>query len=164
MSQPEMSTILIVEDEIEINNALAEFISGLGYTVKQCTNGRQAVDMIIDNDITPILIICDINMPEMTGLEFMKFLLAKNLNLTICMITGDASSESILEALKLGVSDYITKPLSLKDLAEKIETLVDLGRNKLRLQEIQNRSPEMSKINQNDNLLRVMNSNKKTDS
>lgn len=80
------------------------------------------------------------------------------------MITGDANSESMLEALKLGVSDYITKPISLKELGEKIETLVDLGRNKMRLQQIRNKSPEFSKINQNENMLRVLNSNKKVDS
>lgn len=164
MSQIEKDTILIIEDEIEINNILSEFITELGYSTHQCTSGPQALDLILDRKINPVLIICDCHLPEMSGHDFIKFLLAKNMNLNICMITGDPTSESILEALKLGVSDYIRKPLSLTELREKIETLVDLGRNKHRLQEIRNRSPEFSKINQNENMLRVLNSNKKVDS
>ena len=163
MSQTENYAILIVEDDIEVSGVLAEITSSLGYKPYNCFNGRQALDLIIEKKIEPVLVICDINMPEMSGLEFVQYQLAKNLNLNICMLTADSSSEVILQALKLGVIDYICKPFSLPVLTDKIATLAEIGKNKLKIKVLNDSNPEVNKMRQNENMLSVINSSKKSD-
>lgn len=159
MTQNSSDAILIIEDDVEVNSVLADIVTSLGYAAHRSFNGRQALDLLIEKNLRPVLVICDINMPEMNGIEFVKYQLAKNLNLNICMLTADSSSDMILQCLKLGVTDYITKPFNVMELSEKITTLIEIGKSKLKLREMNSKNPEISQAEQTENMLRVVNSN-----
>lgn len=161
MQSSEDNLVLIIEDEIEISNVLAEIIEEMGLCVHHCYNGREALDLLVDKKINPVLVICDIAMPEMSGIEFVKFQLAKNLNLNICMLTSNVSSEAITQALQLGVTDYISKPPDINELKDKITRLVEFGQSKARLQQIGAGTPEVDQINKEQNMFRLINSTKK---
>lgn len=158
MSQAE-DTVLIIEDDAELNDAVASVVESLGYLPVRCFNGRQALDAIIEKNLNPLLVLCDVNMPEMNGLEFVKYQLAKNMNLNICMLTADNSSEVILQALKLGVTDYITKPFNISELSDKLSTLIEIGKTKVKLRALHNQNAELKQAGQAENMLRVINSN-----
>lgn len=159
MSQNANVPILVIEDDVEVNSVVADVITSLGCTPFRCFNGRQALDLLIEKNLKPVLVICDVNMPEMNGIEFVKYQLAKNLNLNICMLTADTSSDCILQCLKLGVTDYITKPFNVIELSEKLSTLIEIGKNKMKLRELHSKDPELSQVDQAENMLRVVNSN-----
>lgn len=150
--------VLIIEDDVEVNSVLADIVVSLGLEAHRCFNGRQALDMLIEKNVKPVLVICDINMPEMNGIEFVKYQLAKNLCLNICMLTADTSSDAILQCLKLGVTDYITKPFNVMELSDKISTLIEIGKSKMKLREMNAKNSEVNQAEQTENMLRVVNS------
>lgn len=161
MDENKKYTILIIEDEIEISNVLAEIIESMGMRVHHCYNGREALDLLVDKKINPVLILCDISMPEMSGIDFVKYQLAKNLNLNICMLTSNVSSEAITQALQLGVTDYISKPPDVIELKDKIARLVEFGQNRTKLLELESQIPEVGQIHKEQNMFRLINSTKK---
>ena len=153
--------ILIVEDETELNNLLTELSLSLGYEVQQCYNGREALDFLLGTESMPVLVMCDITMPQMSGLEFIKYQLAKNLNLNICVLTSDLSNECLVQSLQLGVTDYILKPFNMGDLCDKIARLAEFGKRRLEVQSIESQIPEVAKAKHQDNMFRIINSTKK---
>lgn len=157
MSKP---LILIIEDEVEINDMLTEVTQMHNYDVVQAANGKEAIDLIIQNDIKPELILCDINMPMMTGLEFIKQAIMKDMDLNICLMTGNKDSEDIVEALRLGAVDYICKPFKIHELFDKIELLVDIGRRKKLIKEQLHGNPSINNSLKMCNLLKIKNSQK----
>lgn len=154
------SLILIIEDDAEINDVLTEVARMHNYHVVQATNGKEAIDLIIQNDIKPELILCDINMPLMSGLEFIKHTIIKDMDLNICLMTGNNDSADIVEALQLGAVDYICKPFKIDVLFDKIELLVDIGRRKKLIKEQLHGNPVINNSLKMNNLLKIKNSQK----
>lgn len=159
MSAQQRDLVLIIEDEVEIRNLLVDVVFSLGFRSHQCSNGREALDLLIDKQIEPALVICDMHMPEMSGLEFVQYQLAKNLNLNVCMLTANVSQAVIIQSLQLGVSDYICKPSNFIELCDKITRLVAYGKTKHQLQVQQDESPELVKASRQSNLQRLIISN-----
>ena len=153
--------VLVIEDESELNNILSEILVMHNYEVLRAYNGLQAFDLLRDGKIKPSLVLCDINMPVMNGMEFIRQSLLHNLELNICLITGNNQTSSVIEALQLGAIDYISKPFKLNVLLEKIELMVDIGKRKLSIKAQQNDNvPAQNSLKMN-NLLKIKNSQKK---
>jgi two-component system, OmpR family, response regulator VanR len=157
----ERELILIIEDEAEIRNLLVEMVYSLGFKAYHCSNGREALDLLIEKKVKPVLVLCDMNMPEMTGIEFVQYQLAKNLNLNVCMLTADVSQNRIIQSLQLGVTDYICKPPNYIELSDKITRLAEFGRNKYKLQSEQVTVPDKAHALRENSLFRWVNSAKK---
>lgn len=155
------SVIMIIEDEIAINDALAEVARMCNYEVIQSYNGKQALDILAQSKIFPALIICDMHMPVMGGIEFVKQSLIKNLDLNICMITANDDKENIVEVLRLGVIDYISKPFKIELLMEKIKLMVDMGKRKRAIKDQMDENPSVANSMKLNNLLKIKNSTQK---
>ena len=118
MMLPERKQILVVDDELNLRRVLSARLSRDGYDVHTAEDGEQALSVIRDNHID--LVITDLRMPKMDGMELLRSALALDEELPVIMITAHGTVDNAVEALKTGAFDYITKPF---DQAE-VRTIV----------------------------------------
>lgn len=113
--------ILIIEDEPSILENLIEIISSYGYDVVSTNNGTEGIELAMEH--SPDLIICDILMPGISGLEVLKKLQENETTASIPFIflTAKADKESIREGMEHGADDYLTKPFTPIQLKKAIE-------------------------------------------
>ncbi|SDO98252.1 diguanylate cyclase (GGDEF) domain-containing protein [Paenibacillus sp. yr247] len=112
--------ILIIDDEPHNLNILRIFLNSLHYEIFTVEDGKEALSMVKEN--TPDLILLDVMMPEITGFEICKQLIAENdFDTPIIFLSANAQKEDILHGLRLGAIDYLTKPFDLDVLERKVE-------------------------------------------
>jgi len=100
--------ILIVDDEASLRDMLAVLLRREGYEIESADNGQAALEKIADQSFD--LIISDIRMPIISGIDLLRQLREQDDETTVIMITAFSSTEEAVEAMKLGAYDYITKP------------------------------------------------------
>jgi two-component system response regulator AtoC len=100
--------VLIVDDEIDIVNTLQAYLSEKGYKTLGCTSGKGAIEALKKYDFDILLI--DLMMPEMNGIELLKSALEIDPHLIGIIITGKGTIESAVDAMKAGAFDYLLKP------------------------------------------------------
>ncbi len=117
-----MSKILIVDDEVEICEFLKEFFIDRGYEVVTVSRGEDVVSLVEQEK--PHILLLDIKMPGVDGLQVLKEVKARFAALKVIMVTAIENVDKIDEAFRLGADNYITKPLSLeyleRDVREKM--------------------------------------------
>tara|TARA_B100001013_G_C24399201_1_gene359276 strand:- start:112 stop:507 length:396 start_codon:yes stop_codon:yes gene_type:complete len=124
-SQFEDLKILVVEDETEARSMLCNMLAELGASqVFEAADGREAVEFIDSRFDFINLIMCDWNMPGMTGVELLRQLRKIDPSLPFLMITGRSDEDSVLEAKSSGVTAYIRKPFSSKQLEAKLRIIL----------------------------------------
>ncbi len=111
--------LLVVDDEESIRRMFEDYFTILGYQVVTAGTGREALEKFTPGTFDCVL--CDLMMPEMDGMEFLRELRAQDETTAFLMITGYPSLESAVAAIKHGAYDYITKPLNLEDVRIKID-------------------------------------------
>ena len=119
-----MSKLLIVDDENDIREFAGNFFKKRGIQVLTASGGRQALEIISKE--SPDLVLLDVRMEELTGIETLKELRKSNNHTKVIMVTGVEDDETIQQANALGAISYIHKPLILEEL-EKI-VLAELSR------------------------------------
>ncbi len=122
-----MEKILVVDDERPIRSTLKEILEFEGFKVDLAEDGQQGLEMILKNKYD--LILTDIKMPKMDGMELLNAISEKGIEAQVVMISGHGTVETAVEAIKKGAYDFIQKPLDLN------RTLVTL-RNALDKKEI----------------------------
>jgi DNA-binding NtrC family response regulator len=120
--------ILIVDDEAIICESLKEMLTLEGYAVDAVTNGAAALERLKDEHYR--LILSDIQMPGLNGMELLKEIKGQRADALVILITGHGHIEGAVEAIKLGAYDYITKPID--DLRLKVTISRALEQSKLR--------------------------------
>jgi DNA-binding NtrC family response regulator len=110
--------VLLVDDEQEFLETLSSRLELRGLKVSAVTSGEQAITEAKQQDFDAIIV--DLSMPGIDGLETLKRIKADNPNAEIIMLTGHASVQSGIEAMKLGAGDFLQKPVELSELMEKI--------------------------------------------
>ena len=105
-----MKKILVVDDEITIRNLLKEFLNRKGYDVYTAPDGRAAIAKV--KEIRPHIVLLDIMMPGMGGIETLKEIRKIDSRVGVIMVTAIADEELGKRAIALGACDYITKPLN----------------------------------------------------
>src|SRR5580765_7363461 len=111
---PQATTILVVDDEEGIRQALTRFLTRLGYQVQAAANAKEALDL--QGAHRPQAMLCDIRMPETSGIELLPKVLAQDPDLAILMLTAIDEPRTAIECLKLGAFDYLIKPVDLEEL------------------------------------------------
>ena len=111
---PQGTTILVVDDEDGIRQALTRFLTRLGYQVQVAANAKEALEQ--QGTHHPQAMLCDIRMPETSGVELLPKMLAQDPDLAIIMLTAIDEPRTAIECLKLGASDYLIKPVDLEEL------------------------------------------------
>ena len=106
--------VLVVDDEPGMRSLLTRVMEKEGYTAAACADGDEALQAFAKEDWD--LVIADIDMPGMDGIELLKHIRNDNPNVPVLMITAYATVETAVEAMKLGAHDYITKPFAMDEL------------------------------------------------
>lgn len=111
--------ILLVDDEVEFTAVLAERMQNRGLDVDTVESGEAAIEAVRKEDFC--LIILDLSMPGMDGLEALKRMRAEKPELQIIVLTGQGTIEKGVEAMKLGALDFLEKPADITAIMEKFE-------------------------------------------
>ena len=129
--------VLLVDDDEELRDDMTRFFSRRGYNVSDCPDGESALSFADQRAFD--VIVLDMMMPGMSGLELLKTLKEKGSEAEVVMLTGQGSIETAVEAMKLGAREYLAKPISLKDLDILIRKSLETGEIKkenLQLKEV----------------------------
>ncbi len=114
--------ILIVDDQDSILRIIKGLLAELGYNdIRTASNGQKACIILKQEKIE--MIISDWNMPQMTGIELLKYVRhdAQLLNIPFIMVTAEAEKDNIVEAIQAGVDQYVVKPFTADDLKKKMD-------------------------------------------
>ncbi len=118
-----MSNILIIDDEKAIRKTLSEILSYEGYKIDEAGDGEEGLKKFREKEYDVIL--CDIKMPKIDGIEFLEKAKEANPDIPIIMISGHGTIETAVEAVKKGAYDYISKPPDLNRLLITIRNAMD---------------------------------------
>ena len=124
------TSILLVEDDVNLSTVLADYLRSKGYTVEQAGHGAEAWDLMLVKHYD--LVISDIMMPKMNGYELLKLVRQKYERLPIIILSAKTDRDDIIHAYELGCDDYVTKPFSMDILICKMEAV--LRRCRVRLE------------------------------
>lgn len=111
--------LLVVDDEESIRLALSKFLRSRGYEVQTADSGAAALELL--ERYSFMLMLCDIRMPGMTGIEVIGHAAKKDPDLAILMLTAVNDAPTATEALSSGACDYLMKPVELSDLHQAVE-------------------------------------------
>lgn len=149
-----MSNILIIDDEKAIRKTLSEILSYEGYKIEEAGDGEEGLKKFKEKAYDVVL--CDIKMPKIDGLEFLDKAGEINPDIPVIMISGHGTIETAVEAVKKGAYDYIAKPPDLNRLLITIRNALDktnlvteakvLRRKVTRVEEMIGQSPAIVKI------------------
>ena len=118
-----MSNILIIDDEKAIRKTLSEILSYEGYKIEEASDGEEGLKKFKEKAFDVVL--CDIKMPKLDGLEFLDKARESNPDVPVIMISGHGTIETAVEAVKKGAYDYISKPPDLNRLLITIRNAKD---------------------------------------
>ncbi|MFI3129139.1 MAG: response regulator transcription factor [Bacillota bacterium] len=117
-----MINILIVDDNESIRSLLSHRLSKEGFNIYQAGDGEEAYDIVCERNID--LIMLDIMMPNMNGFEFLKLIRGQDFEMPVFMITADENFDRKIEGFKLGVDDFLVKPLNMEEVALRVNSLL----------------------------------------
>jgi PAS domain S-box-containing protein len=109
-----LGQILVVDDEVELKNALVQLLDGLGYDALGCTSGTAALKALRERNFDVLL--SDLMMPEMDGVTLLRSSLEIDQNLICIIMTGQGTIQTAVDAMKVGAFDYVLKPFRLQTL------------------------------------------------
>lgn len=110
--------ILLVDDEKDFTEILSQRMEARGFIVEIADSGPIAINKVKEKSFDAIIL--DLAMPEMDGIDVLKNLLKENPDLQIIFLTGHATLEKGIEAVKLGAVDFMEKPVDIEKLLEKV--------------------------------------------
>src|SRR3954465_898518 len=118
-----MADILIIDDEKAIRKTLSEILSFEGYKIDEASDGEEGLKKFRERNYDVVL--CDIKMPKIDGIEFLQKAGESNPDIPVIMISGHGTIETAVEAVKKGAYDYISKPPDLNRLLITIRNAMD---------------------------------------
>jgi two-component system, NtrC family, nitrogen regulation response regulator NtrX len=149
-----MSNVLIIDDERAIRKTLSEILSYEGYKIDEAGDGEEGLKKFREKTFDVVL--CDIKMPKLDGIEFLEKARESNPDIPVIMISGHGTIETAVEAVKKGAYDYISKPPDLNRLLITIRNATDktnlvtetkvLRRKVTKVEEMIGESPAILKI------------------
>jgi len=119
-----MKKILVVDDEQETVDLIADFLSSRGYAAQKALDGAEALKKF-DSE-KPDVVICDIRMPKMDGFQFLKELRNSRKWVPVIIISALSEPSNIFKGYELEADYYITKPIDLEDLLKAVRIMFSL--------------------------------------
>jgi DNA-binding NtrC family response regulator len=123
--KPAPIDLLLVDDDADLRNDVASFLATRGYRVQCCANGEEAIEQA-DRRAFNVAIL-DLSMPGMSGIEVLQKLKARDAECEVVMLTGEGTIETAVEAMKLGAREFLSKPISLRELDRLVRKACDAG-------------------------------------
>lgn len=117
--------ILVIDDEVAIRKTLGEILSFEGYKIHEAADGEEGLQMFSEKKYD--LVLCDIKMPKMDGMEFLEKATTTSPDVPVVMISGHGTIETAVEAVKKGAYDFISKPPDLNRLLITVRNALDKG-------------------------------------
>jgi DNA-binding NtrC family response regulator len=118
-------SVMLVDDEAPFVEALSRRISNRDVKVSTALSGKEAIEKLEEGDrVTTDVVILDVKMPGMDGLETLKEIKLRHPNVEVIMLTGHATVESAIEGMRGGAYDYLMKPCEMELLMLKIDQAV----------------------------------------
>jgi DNA-binding NtrC family response regulator len=114
-------TLLVIDDEPGMLALVDRFATGLRFSVVSHTGGRRALALV--SEVRPDVVLVDLRLPEIDGLEMLRGIREIDPTCAVVLMTGHASVDSAIEAVRIGALDYLTKPLDLDRLRELLVTV-----------------------------------------
>jgi len=111
--------VLVVDDEPPIRKLLRMGLTANGYQIVEASNAKTALELLEDK---PDLVILDLGLPDMHGLDLLRTIRARNENVPIVVLSSRSDEAGKVEALDLGADDYVTKPFGMDELLARIRT------------------------------------------
>ena len=118
--------VLIVDDFATMRRILKNILRQIGFTnINEADNGKSALTLLKKQKFN--LVLCDWNMPEMSGLELLSEIRSDSdlKDTPFIMVTAEAQKENIIEAVQAGVSNYVVKPFTAETISEKLEKVFE---------------------------------------
>jgi two-component system response regulator AtoC len=131
-----MKKILVIDDEPNMRHVLTLVLERAGYAVAAAANGADALSLLEDNVFD--LILCDVRMPQMDGLSFLRHMAERGIDTTTVVMSAYGSIDTAVKAMKLGAADYISKPFKPDEILLKLAQIEE--RNQLREENLRLRS------------------------
>ncbi len=120
-------SVLLVEDDFNVRSTIQAMLREIGLSdIEGVSNGADALKYFDDEADDVVLIVCDWNMPQKTGIEFLREVRQSHPDLPFLLVTARADQESILSAKTAGVTAYLRKPFTLSDLKGRVTSLLGL--------------------------------------
>ncbi|HHX10128.1 MAG TPA: response regulator [Firmicutes bacterium] len=113
-----MAKILVADDAMFMRNRTSKLLTANGYEVVEASNGEEAVKRYFEEK--PDVVLMDITMPEMDGIEALKQLKAEDPDVKVIMVTAMGQQSMVLEAIKAGARDFVVKPFDPDQLLEAV--------------------------------------------
>ena len=123
-----LGKVLVVDDELEVRQVLFEFLSSRGYDVTTASGGAEAVAIV--ETVKPDLVLLDVAMPDMDGVETLKRIVAIEPALAVIMVTANSDIGTTSKLLALGAVDYVPKPFDLDYLDQAVSTQVTAAQDR----------------------------------
>ena len=121
--------VLAIDDQQLVLLPLQKRLIELGYEVKIETDAAKGLEVI--DSFNPDLVIVDINMPDISGLDVVKYIrTTKTAQTPIMILSGNTKDDTITEAFDLGINDYMKKPLSLNEICARVKNLIGFHNTK----------------------------------
>jgi two-component system response regulator PilR (NtrC family) len=127
--------VLVVDDEPLVRDLLVSYLNGLGFAVETAQDGLEGLEKYTGGDFD--LVITDLSMPNMDGIELVKELREIDDEAVVLIITGYPTIGTAVEAIKQGAADYITKPFTLDEVKIRIDKAIGAKTLKGRLKSAQ---------------------------
>src|SRR5438876_2573792 len=116
-------TILVADDDASIRSLLKQLLSDEGYSVVEATTGTEVVEKV--KDTNPDLVIMDVRMPELDGIEALSKLKVSSPKTSVLIMTAFGSSNNAIRAMELGAFDYISKPFELDKISHTVKRVIE---------------------------------------
>ena len=126
---PDRSTIriLIIDDDIEFAGVLRMHLAAAGYAAEVAEDAVEGGKALLERP--PALVLCDIGMPYLNGLEFMSLMQtdAHSASIPVVFVSGRSDSATMTRAVELGAADFLAKPITREQLLQTVETCLQAG-------------------------------------
>jgi len=122
--------ILVIDDEEEVREIIAIHLGGKRYQILEAENGEDAIEILRSEDhmFNIGLILCDIRMPKVNGMDFLGFIMSETPDIPVVVITGYPDNEMETHLIKQGAKDYLIKPVEKKKLLDTVEQFIACGK------------------------------------
>jgi DNA-binding NtrC family response regulator len=110
--------ILVIDDEVDIRESMSRILERNGYSVLTAQDGEEGLKTVGEHDID--IVLCDIAMPKMDGIEFLKKIRKFTLKTEVIIITGQSTVDRCVEAIEQNTCGYLIKPLKVEDILDNI--------------------------------------------
>lgn len=149
-------SVLIVEDQSDLSEVLSLVLEGQNIKTEQANNGLVALELLKNKHFDAVL--CDIAMPEMNGIDCLTKALSLGISAPFIFITGQTNPKFIIQAIRLGAIDFITKPFSNEEIIDVLYRVLEISvRRKNILLEISKENPDLlAKILKDERMITLM--------